>query len=364
MCTLLLTLVLLSLRSGLAQSSTQEAYIIQYFERRIHQLEERLITCEQNSLRLDQKINDVSAEVRSRLAGLGMHRTEMATWVESVAMRVERVERDVEYLESKIPNQPHVEVQEALIEQQIAEAQKQKVKFTIGTDCSTVLTSVKSLKIVKKADDIYGSWLKDPTKGSSKIYVFTGNKNDTLLEFQSLKGVAEERATQVNKIQLPFPWQGTGHTVYDGFVYYHKADTTNQILKVHLRNRTVNDSTLLPGAGRLPVYALTTHTFLDLAVDELGLWVIYADPESRNAESAFMICGTLYVVYNSRHGGRSSVECLYDIHDAVRSLESPMLFFPKRYTSHYSLHYHPKDKLLYGWDDGYQTIYKLDLKSL
>lgn len=44
-------------------------------------------------------------------------------------------------------------------------------------------------------------------------------------------------------------------------------------------NGTVADSTLLPGAGRLPVYSLNPNTYLDMAVDELGLWVIHADPE-------------------------------------------------------------------------------------
>lgn len=130
------------------------------------------------------------------------------------------------------------------------------------------------------------------------------------------------------------------------------------------------DSTLLPGAGRLPVYSLNPNTYLDLAVDELGLWVIHADAEyggnlvitkldkgrvyrttpaytystvcvhtfvcpsgslaveyawdtqcrSHDSEGAFLICGTLYVVYNTRYGGRSTVQCLYDIHDTIHRL--------------------------------------------
>lgn len=118
--------------------------------------------------------------------------------------------------------------------------------------------------------------------------------------------------------------------------------------------------------------------------------------KSRDAEGAFLICGTLYVVYNTRYGGRSTVQCLYDIHDTIHRLdyrqthilshickpktslfrftwwniffsvrsicsdESPVIFFPKRYTSHSSIHYHPGDKQLYTWDDGYQTIYTVE----
>lgn len=158
----------------------------------------------------------------------------------------------------------------------------------------------------------------------------------------------------------------------------------NQFLyiKVDLLNGTMVDSTLVPGAGRLPVYSLNPNTYLDLAVDELGLWVIHADPEyegnlvitkldkgrhyphlcmyihlrvtcyilalcfspsaslaveytwdtqcrSQDAEGAFLICGTLYVVYNTRYGGRSTIQCLYDIHDTIHRSDYTHTVSPK-----------------------------------
>lgn len=42
---------------------------------------------------------------------------------------------------------------------------------------------------------------------------------------------------------------------------------------------------------------------------------------SHDAEGAFLICGTLYVVYNTRYGGRSTIQCLYDIHDTIHRWE-------------------------------------------
>lgn len=115
---------------------------------------------------------------------------------------------------------------------------------------------------------------------------------------------------------------------------------------------------------------------------------------SHDAEGAFLICGTLYVIYNTRYGGRSTIQCLHDIHDTMHrfdertlnqclnryshcfsavqhwfenvsfpsicSEDSPVLFFPKRYTSHSSINYHPGGKQLYAWDDGYQTVYKVE----
>ncbi|KAK2918227.1 olfactomedin-like protein 3A [Channa argus] len=376
-----------------SQGSHQDAFIIQYLERRLAQVEERLNQCEQNTASVTQKTYDLSSEIRGYLSTLTVLRSEVKSQVESMSVRVERMEREMEYLENKIPNQSDIEMEEALLEQQIKAAEldqlQKKAKIKVENDCSTALSQIKSLKIVNKAGDTYGSWFKDPSEGSAKVYLLSGIRNNTLLEYGSLQSFTERTTTSPAKvIQLPFHWQGTGHMVYNGFLYYHKADTPNQILKVDLLNGTVVDSTLLPGAGRLPVYSLNLNNYLDMAVDELGLWVIHADPDyggnlvitkldkktlaveytwdtqckSHDAEGAFLICGTLYVVYNSRYGGRSTVQCLYDIHDTIHSDESPVMFFPKRYTSHSSIHYHPGEKQLYAWDEGYQTIYKVETR--
>ncbi|XP_040019578.1 olfactomedin-like protein 3A [Gasterosteus aculeatus] len=374
-----------------SQGSSQDAFIIQYLDRRLSQMEERLNQCEQKTVSATQKTYDLSSEIRGYLSTLSVLRSEVRSQMDSVSVRVDRVERELEYLENNIPAQTDIEIEEALLEQQIKAAEvdqlQRKATIQVENDCRMVLSQIKSLKIVKKAGDTYGTWFKDPTKGSTKVYMLSGIRNNTLLEYASVHSFTERTTTPpVKVVELPSYWQGTGQVVYNGFLYYHKADTPNQILKVDLLNGTLVDSTLLPGAGRLPVYSLNPNTYLNLAVDELGLWVIHADPEyggnlvitkldkaslaveytwdtqcrSQDAEGAFLICGTLYVVYNTRYGGRSTVQCLYDIHDTIHSDESPVMFFPKRYTSHSSIHYHPGDKQLYAWDDGYQTIYKVE----
>ncbi|KAM8861675.1 uncharacterized protein ACB058_008406 [Synchiropus picturatus] len=244
-----------------------------------------------------------------------------------------------------------------------------------------------TVEIVKKTGDASGSWFKDPTAGSQKIYLLSGVRNHTLLEFGSLQSFSSNTPPP-RVLQLPASWQGTGHVVYGGFLFYHKADTPNQILKVSLESGGVVDSALLPGAGRLPVYGLNPDTYLHLAVDQLGLWALHADPDyagnlvltkldkvslaaeltwdtpcqSRDAEGAFLICGTLYVVYNWRYGGRSTVQCVYDVHDTLGRRETAVLFFPKRSTSHSSLSYHPADQQLFTWDDGYQSVYRLETR--
>lgn len=66
-----------------------------------------------------------------------------------------------------------------------------------------------------------------------QVYLLSGIRNNTLLEYVSLQSFTERSTTHRAKaLQLPADWQGTGHVVYNGFLYYHKADTPNQILKV------------------------------------------------------------------------------------------------------------------------------------
>ncbi|XP_028306114.1 olfactomedin-like protein 3A [Gouania willdenowi] len=388
----LLSLTLVSIQS---QSSTQDAFMIQYLQRRLVQIEERMNQCEQNTMTVTQKTYDLSSAVRGYVSSLNVLKSEVRNQVDTVSMRVDRIERELEYLENKIPILSDIEMEEALLEEQIKAAEldqlKKKAKIKINRDCNTALSQIKSVKIVKKAGDAHGSWFKDPSEGSEKVYFLSGIRNNTVLEYMSLQSFIEGTPMRPAKVlQLPFHWQGNGHVVYNKFLYYHKANTPNQILKVDLLNGTVVDSTLIPGAGRHPVYDLNPNTYLDFAVDELGLWVIHVDTayeenlvitkldkatlsvdytwdtrcRSRDAEGAFLICGTLYVVYNTRYGGRSTVQCLYDIHDTIHSEESPVMFFPKRYTSHSSIHYHPGDKELYAWDDGYQTIYKVETSTI
>lgn len=64
------------------------------------------------------------------------HRSEVKSYMDSMSSRVERVERELEYLENKIPNPSDIEMEEALLEQQIKAAEldqmRNKAKLTVG----------------------------------------------------------------------------------------------------------------------------------------------------------------------------------------------------------------------------------------
>lgn len=64
-----------------------------------------------------------------------LRRSEVKSQVDGVSVRVERVERELEYLENKIPAQSDIEMEETLLEQQIKAAEldllKKKAKIKV-----------------------------------------------------------------------------------------------------------------------------------------------------------------------------------------------------------------------------------------
>uniref|UniRef100_A0A8D0AYV6 Olfactomedin like 1 n=1 Tax=Salvator merianae TaxID=96440 RepID=A0A8D0AYV6_SALMN len=367
----------------------QDVELIHYVDRRIVLIENRLNKCNQDIIDYVQEFREFSKKMMSRLEGFNILKTELKNDVDHLLTRVERAQRDIDYFEvTKESPTPCVEVDEDLVQQQFMEQEesKNKVKLMLNASCSNMISGIKSLKVVKKSGDAHGSWLKDPGKNYQKIYFLTGTKNKTVLEFANIRTFSESgEKRSARKVTLPFPWHGTGHAVYNGSLFYHRFGSLNEIIKFDLQKKNVIDKMLLPGAGETFVYDLHPSTKIDLAVDELGLWAIHVEPsagrkltiskinheamavdyswetscKSQNAEAAFMMCGALYVVYNSPGGGTARIECIYDTLDAISPQEIPRIHFPKRQTSHSMIHYDPREKQLFAWDNGSQVIYKL-----
>uniref|UniRef100_A0A803Y835 Olfactomedin like 1 n=1 Tax=Meleagris gallopavo TaxID=9103 RepID=A0A803Y835_MELGA len=347
-------------------------------------LKNRLKKCNQDILDYVEEFQDFSKMVLSRLSGLNSYKTEVKDEVENLLTRVERAQRDIDYFGSVRDSKMCVEVDEDLVKQQLLEEAEEK--RNLKSCCDHLLASVKSLKMVKKTGDKHGSWMKDPGKKHTKIYLLNGTVNNVIFEFPNIMTFMESNHTlKARRVILPFPWEGTGHIIYQGFLFYHRHGSLNEIIKFNIQKRNIVDRMLLPGAGRIPAYQLSPSKKIDLAIDEQGLWAIHAEPEiggnlvitkinhitmsvehtwdttcsSKDAEAAFMACNILYVVYNFPSGGTSRIQCAYDVLGTVNTYEIPVLHFPKRQGSHSTIHYDPKEKQLLAWSDGSQIIYKL-----
>ncbi|NXP41157.1 OLFL3 protein, partial [Leiothrix lutea] len=259
------------------------------------------------------------------------------------------------------------------------------------TDCSDTIASVRAMKILKRFGSSSGLWTKDAAGSSEKIYVFDGTANDTVYVFPRMREFTLFSATRkAARIKLPYPWVGTGHLVYDGHLYYIRQQGQSfQVIKFNLANKTVVDSSVFPAEEQIPVFGLSPSTYIEVSADEEGLWAIYAtkedeknmclaklDPASldieqmwdtpcprENAEGAFVVCGALHVVYNTRLPSRARVQCVFDVSGTLAPEDASLVYFPKRYGSHASLKYSPRERQIYAWDDGYQIIYRMEMKK-
>ncbi|XP_060898710.1 olfactomedin-like protein 3A [Labrus mixtus] len=372
-------------------ASAQHQALIDYLERRLLAIEDRISLWHEQTTRYASELRELKQQMVSQLETLDKEKETLRMNLDSVGTRVDRVEREMDYLETQNGAQPCVDVDDKLIEQEVTLVkEKQRAKYSKLSDCSDMISSIKAMKILKRAGGPKGTWTKDTNRGSGKIYVFNGTDDDTIHEFASVQDFTRSQGLSLSQnLKLPSAWRGTGHVVFNNHAYYINQEEEMMVVKYNIKNGSVTDSAVFPVQDHMPVYGLTPETVMDLAVDEEGLWAIYSTRQNdkhislakmdansldieqmwdtncprENAEAAFVICGTLYVVYNTKQPGRSRVQCVFDVNDMVTNEEAPLVYFPKRYGAHSSLKYNPQEQLLYAWDDGYQILYKLIMKK-
>ncbi|CAK6449159.1 unnamed protein product [Pipistrellus nathusii] len=370
----------------------QDPGMVHYIYQRFHVLEQGLQKCTQTTREYIQDFREFSKNISVMLGQCLTYTNEYKSAVNNLALRVERAQREIDYLEYLREADMCVESEDkTLAEKLLQEAEEEKkIQTLLNASCDNMLMGIKSLKIVKKTLDTDGSWMKDAVSDSPKVYFLIGSRNNTVWEFANMRALLED-STKLGprKLVLPQSWQGTGQVVYKGFLFFHNQGTPNEIIKYSLQKRTVEDRMLLPGgAGRALVYQHSPSTYIDLAVDEHGLWAIHAGPglhghlvltkiepgtlgvehswdtpcRSQDAEAGFLLCGVLYVVYSSGGHGPHHVTCVYDPRGTISEEDLPNVFFPRRPRSHSMIHYNARDKQLYAWNDGNQIIYKLQTK--
>lgn len=370
----------------------QDPAMVHYIYQRFQVLEQGLQKCTQATRAYIQDFQEFSKNISIMLGQCHTYTSEYKSAVHNLALRVERAQREIDYLEYLREADACVESEDkVLAEKLVQEAEEdQRIRMLLNASCDNMLMGIKSLKIVKKTTDTDGSWMKDAVSDSPKVYVFIGPRNNTVWEFANIRAFMEDSTKPApRKLILTHSWQGTGQVIYKGFVFFHSQGTPNEIIKYNLQKRIVEDRMLLfGGAGRALAYQHSPSTYIDLAVDEHGLWAIHSGPgirshlvltkiepdtlgvehswdtpcRSQDAEASFLLCGVLYVVYSSGGHGPHRITCVYDPLGTIMEENLPNLFFPRRPRSHSMIHYNPRDKHLYAWNDGNQMIYKLQTR--
>ncbi|XP_061594382.1 adhesion G protein-coupled receptor L2 isoform X5 [Cololabis saira] len=256
--------------------------------------------------------------------------------------------------------------------------------------CPGTLKAVGEPSFLFEAEQQAGAWCKDPLQAGDKIYFmpWTPYRTDTLIEYSSLDDFQNARQTITYK--LPHRVDGTGFVVYDGAVFFNKERTRN-IVKFDLRTRIKSGEAIINSANYHDTspYKWGGKTDIDLAVDENGLWVIYATEQNngmmvisqlnpytlrfeatwetaydkRSASNAFMVCGVLYVVRSTYEDNESEVsKSLIDyIYNTKQNHgEYVDIHFPNQYQYIAAVDYNPRDNQLYVWNNFYVLRYNLE----
>ncbi|CAL8331788.1 unnamed protein product [Merluccius merluccius] len=256
--------------------------------------------------------------------------------------------------------------------------------------CPGILRGVYQSEHLFESDHQSGAWCKDPLQASDKIYYmpWTPYRTDTLTEYSSKEDFIAGRPTTTYK--LPHRVDGTGFVVYDGALFFNKERTRN-IVKFDLRTRIKSGEAIIANANYHDTspYRWGGKSDIDLAVDENGLWVIYATEQNngrmvvsqlnpytlriegswdtsydkRTASNAFMICGVLYVVKtvyedDDNEGTGNKIDYMYNTDKSKETLLS--ISFPNSYQYIAAVDYNPRDNLLYVWNNYHVVKYSLD----
>ncbi|XP_076596290.1 olfactomedin-like protein 3B [Chaetodon auriga] len=373
--------------------------LMDYLENRLLAIEDRMQFWHEQSHRYHTELQDIKKLTAETIDGLRNEHSTLFKDLEGASVRVDRVEREMDYVETRTSPRACANKADKVVEQgawgleesrgEEEEEEDWEELYSRVSDCVEIVSSIRSVKILKRVGSPKGMWTRDPR--SSKVYIFNGTSGNSIYQFSSVRDFSRSPGvTGSRQIRLPSEFTGAGSAVYNGYLYYiqREADMDVQVVKYDLLSGSVTDIAMFPVESHASVYSLNPETVADLAADDEGLWLLYATSDSEpninlakmdpatldieqiwdtrcpreNAEAAFVICGTVYVVYNTRLASRSRVQCVFDVNDMVISEEAPLIYFPRRYGSHASLKYNPEEKQLYGWDDGYQIIYRLTMK--
>lgn len=250
----------------------------------------------------------------------------------------------------------------------------------IGGGASSLITAVSAPTLVTTNSFTWGAWMVDPKAPSGKAWIFPGYYNATsLTQYPSIGDLKAN--TNSTMISLGYGWDGTGHTIHDGILYYNEGNS-NRMIRFNIAAGLVTHRVELPGAvyRNSASYQWGGFSDIDFAYDETGLYVIYAtkkngniiisklDPDnlnilttwtttrSHNCGNSFMARGVLYVIANY-HGANTTIDYIYETQKSSGKTSAISFRNDFRYNS--MIDYNYGDNKLYSWDNGNLVSYTL-----
>ncbi|KAJ8963128.1 hypothetical protein NQ318_018593, partial [Aromia moschata] len=230
-------------------------------------------------------------------------------------------------------------------------------------------------------DHTYGSWMRDPAssptgKEHEKYWVTHENKSNVLYEYDNKTMFRRDIFSR--SYNLDHPFGGNSHVIYKGSFFYNEKDMS-RIIKFHLKDQSMVSLDLPVNHSQLSKLYSGQYNYMDFSVDDNGLWVIFAVPDSNNTAvmkvdvdtmkadyiwnisldhrkvgEMFIVCGVLYAV-DSVTERNTKIRFAMDLYRD--SLLDVNLSFSNPFRKTTMLGYYPKNTELYSWDKGNQLTY-------
>nr|XP_033776310.1 gliomedin isoform X2 [Geotrypetes seraphini] len=242
------------------------------------------------------------------------------------------------------------------------------------------IATVRSPTYVKKVDNAFGAWMMDSgNRSDERIWIAEHFSGLIVKEFENLTALLNNN---YKTVELKWFFHGCGHLVYNQSLYYHKGGS-DTIVKFEFETESVRtlkiENALYHGRNYL---FSNSKSYFNVAMDEKGLWLIYASSLDENIvvanldEKTFSVIKLINTTYPKTKAGNAFIACgiLYvtDTKD-MRVMFAFDLLKGKQVGASFDLRssssdlamisYNPRDKHLHAWENGYLMEYPVHFLS-
>ncbi|XP_007933367.1 gliomedin [Orycteropus afer afer] len=257
----------------------------------------------------------------------------------------------------------------------------EKVNEHHSPQAESIITSIGNSTQVYKVKETFGTWIRESAnKSDERIWVIKHFSGILVKEFKDWPSLLNNSYTS---IQLPHYFQGCGHTVYNNSLYYHKAGY-NTIVRFEF-GKEISETLKIENAlyfDRKYLFA-NSKTYFNLAVDEKGLWIIYASSVDGSSilvaqldERTFSVVQHINTTYPKSKAGNAFIArgILYVTDTKDMSITFAFdLLGGKQINANLNLRtsqsvlamlsYNMRDQHLYSWEDGHLMLYPVQFLS-
>nr|XP_020724866.1 gliomedin isoform X2 [Odocoileus virginianus texanus] len=257
----------------------------------------------------------------------------------------------------------------------------EKVSEHHSPEAESMITSIGNPIQVLKVKETFGTWIRESAnKSDERIWVTEHFSGIRVKEFEDQPSL---RNGSYTLIHLPYYFHGCGHTVHNNALYYHKGGS-NTIVRFEFGKET-SQTLKLENAlyfDRKYLFA-NSKTYFNLAVDEKGLWIIYASSADGSSilvaqleERTFSVVQHINTTYPKSKAGNAFIArgILYvtDTKDTRITFAFDLLG-GKQINANFALRtsqsvlamlsYNMRDQHLYSWEDGHLMLYPVQFLS-